>query len=169
MSGAQFQQFSATLDWLIASDDKIELFEFVLQKIIHRHLALQFGATRTTTLQYYTLKPLVPDCAVILSALARVGSADPGEIETAFATGAPQLRAPAGADLALLPADQCGVDAIGAALDRLALSAPILKKNLIEACAQVVGADGVIVAAEAELLRAVADTLDCPLPPFLAE
>jgi uncharacterized tellurite resistance protein B-like protein len=43
---------------------------------------------------------------------------------------------------------------------------PIIKKNLIEAAARVVGADGVILEAEAELLRAIADTLDCPMPPL---
>jgi uncharacterized tellurite resistance protein B-like protein len=33
----------------------------------------------------------------------------------------------------------------------------------------VVGADGVILETEAELLRAIADTLDCPMPPFVPE
>ena len=56
---------------------------------------------------------------------------------------------------------------IDAALNRLAQAAPIIKKNLLEACIHTVGADGVILEAEAELLRAVADTLDCPMPPFV--
>jgi hypothetical protein len=76
------------------------------------------------------------------------------------------LRAPANVELALLPREQCGVGSLDAALDRLALAAPIIKKNLLEACIRVVGADEVIQEAEAELLRAVADTLDCPMPPL---
>ena len=72
----QFNQFSQTLQWLIESDGKIELFEFVLQKIVLRHLTLQFSGARPPVAQYYTLKPLVPDCAVVLSALANVGSSD---------------------------------------------------------------------------------------------
>jgi hypothetical protein len=163
----QFDQFSQTLQWLIESDGKIELFEFMLQKIVLRHLTLQFSGARPPVAQYYTLKPLVPDGAVVLSALANVGSSDAAKIEKAFATGAPYLRAPDGADLALLPREQCGVDQIDTALNRLALAVPTIKKNLIEACVYTVGADGVIVESEAELLRAVADTLDCPIPPFL--
>jgi Zn-dependent protease with chaperone function len=163
----QFNQFSQTLQWLIESDGKIELFEFVLQKIVLRHLTLQFSGARPPVAQYYTLKPLVPDCAVVLSALANVGSSDAGEIQKAFATGAPYLRAPDGTDLALLPREQCGVDQIDAALNRLALAVPTIKKNLIEACVHTVGADGVMTETEAELLRAVADTLDCPIPPFV--
>jgi uncharacterized tellurite resistance protein B-like protein len=60
------------------------------------------------------------------------------------------------------------VTQIDASLDRLAQAAPIIKKNLLEACIHTVGADGVILEAEAELLRTVADTLDCPMPPFVA-
>jgi Zn-dependent protease with chaperone function len=163
----QFNQFSQTLQWLIESDGKIELFEFVLQKIVLRHLASRFSGARPPVAQYYTLKPLVPDCAVVLSALANVGSSDAGEIQKAFATGAPYLRAPEGTDLALVPGEQCGVDQIDTALNRLTLAVPTIKKNLIEGCVYTVGADGVMTENEAELLRAVADTLDCPIPPFV--
>jgi Zn-dependent protease with chaperone function len=190
-----YAQFSGALEWLVGSDGQVELFEFVLQKIIRHHLAPRFAPSRPPAVQYYTLKPLVPDCAAILSALAHVGavlpaqraagivSAEPFKIaeesfvggapasqrdvaQNAFDTGAPYLRAPANMPLELLPLEQCGVDVIGAALDRLALAAPIIKKNLLDACARVVGADGVILEAEAEVLRAVADTLDCPIPPL---
>ena len=78
LTAEQFKQFSQTLQWLIGSDGKVELFEFVLQKIVLHHLAPQFGRTRPPTVQYYTLKPLVPDCVVVLSALANVGSNDAG-------------------------------------------------------------------------------------------
>jgi len=167
LTAEQFKQFSQTLEWLIGSDGKVELFEFVLQKIVLHHLAPQFGAARPSAVQYYTLKPLVPDCAVVLSALATVGNNDAAEIQKAFEQGAPYLRAPNDGDLQLLPCEECGVQPLDAALDRLAQAVPIIKKNLLEACVQTVGADGVIVESEAELLRAIADTLDCPMPPFV--
>ena len=167
LSAEQFRQFSQTLQWLIESDGKVELFEFVLQKIVLRNLTPKFSGARPPVAQYYTLKPLVPDCAVVLSALANVSSNDAAQVEKAFETGAPYLRAPNDGDLSLLPRDQCGVTQIDAALNRLALAVPAIKRNLIEACVYAVGADGVIVESEAELLRAVADTLDCPIPPFV--
>ena len=163
----QFTQFSQALRWLVESDGKVELFEFVLQKIILHHLAPQFGQTPRAVVQYYSLKPLVPDCAVLLSALANVGSTDAAEIQKAFATGMPYLRAPDETDLVLLPREQCGVKEIDPALNRLAQASPLIKKNLLEACIHVVGADGVIQESEAELLRAFADTLDCPMPPLM--
>jgi hypothetical protein len=165
----QFSQFSSTLEWLINSDGQIAMFEFVLQKIVMRNLTPKYSDMKPAPVQFYTLKPLVPDCAVVLSALAYEGSNDPAEIQKAFETGLPYLRAGDVAPAELLPRDQCGVDAISAALDRLTLAVPIIKRNLIEASAHVVGADGVIQESEAELLRAVADTLDCPIPPLQAQ
>src|SRR5208282_3013212 len=91
LTAEQFNQFSQTLQWLIESDGKIELFEFVLQKIILHHLGPQFTGTRPPTVQFYTLKPLVPDCVVLLSALANAGSGDADEVQKAFAQGAPYL------------------------------------------------------------------------------
>ena len=167
MSPDDYPKFSDTMQWLVECDGKVELFEFVLQKIVLRHLDSQFNATRKQVIQYYTLKPLVPDAAVVLSALANVGSSDTAEIAKAFETGAPYLRAPGDTELQLLPAEKCGVDEIDAALTRLALAVPTIKKNLLDACVHVVGADGVITESEAELLRAIADTLDCPMPPMM--
>ncbi len=160
------EQFSHALQWLTESDGQIEIFEFVLQKIVRRHLASQSGETRPTSIQYHTLKPLVPDCSVVLSALANVSSSNAGEIEKGFQAGASLLRAKA-AGLQLLPREKSGLEQLDTALDRLALAAPQIKKNVLEACVQVVGADGLIQEREAELLRAIADTLDCPIPPFV--
>ena len=167
LTAADFGRFLGTLDWLVASDGQIELFEFVLQKAVRRHLAPQFGLARPAPVQYYALKPLLPDCAVILSALAGVSSPDPDEVERAFATGLPALRLPPGTDLDLLPPDECDLEQISTALDRLGLAAPLIKGNLLAACVAVVSADGVIIEEEAELLRAIADSLDCPIPPVI--
>jgi tellurite resistance protein len=41
------------------------------------------------------------------------------------------------------------------------------KRNILLACAQTVAADGQVQVREAELLRAIADALDCPIPPFV--
>ncbi len=129
LNADQFTQFSQTLQWLIQSDGKVELFEFVLQKIVLHHLAPQFGQAPRAVVQYYSLKPLVPDCAVLLSALANVGSSDDAEIQKAFATGMPYLRAPDETDLVLLPREQCGVNQIDAALNRLAQASPLDQKE----------------------------------------
>ncbi|MCX7677501.1 MAG: M48 family metallopeptidase, partial [Alteraurantiacibacter sp.] len=66
----EFGRFTQTLQWLIESDRQIDLFEYMLQKVIVRHLMPHFAKARPPVTQYYTLNPLLPDCAVLLSALA---------------------------------------------------------------------------------------------------
>lgn len=162
----EFERFQQTQKWLIESDEQIDLFEFVLQRIIERNLARQFTPAKPAVTQFYTMKPLVPDAQVLLSALARVSSADEAEVAKAFEAGAPYARS---GDLLLnlLPQDQCGLQQIDSALNRLALAVPQIKKNILEAGVRIVGADGVIQEREAELLRAIAEALDCPIPPFV--
>jgi len=52
-------------------------------------------------------------------------------------------------------------------LDRLARCPAGVRRNIIMAAGKTVVADGTVTVREAELLRAVAETLDCPLPPFV--
>ncbi|MBI5775230.1 MAG: M48 family metalloprotease [Verrucomicrobia bacterium] len=167
LSPEDYRRFSETLQWLIHSDAQLDLFEFTLQKIIRRHLEPQFAPARRAVVQYYSIKPLLPDCGVLLSTLARIGSEDATEIEAAFRQAVPHLRIPGSDGPWLLPRELCTLESVDAALNRLAATVPLIKKNLMEACIQVVGADGVIHEREAELLRAVGDTLDCPIPPFV--
>ena len=128
LTAQEFEQFSTTLQWLINSDGQMALFEFVLQKIVMRNLGPKFGRVAPRTVQFYTLKPLIPDCVVVLSALAQVGSNNAAEVRKAFDAGVPYLRPPDSVSIELLPVDQCGVGALNDALDRLALSVPIIKK-----------------------------------------
>ncbi len=162
----EYRDFRRTLKWLVESDRQIDLFEFILQKVIRRHLDPQFEKTRPPVIQFHSLRPLLPDCALLLSALAQIGHSQDPEVQHAFRAGVPYLRSPNG-EVALLPRAQCGLAPIDVALNRLAQAAPQIKKYLLDACVHVVGADGVIQEREAELLRAIADTLDCPIPPFL--
>lgn len=162
----EYQQFTQTLQWLMESDEQLDLFEFVLQKIIRRQIDPHFTNIKPPVAQYYSIKPLAEDGAVLLSALAHVGHTDAAEINNAYQKGLSYLRAP-DAPNTVLVAEACGLEQIDAALNRMALAVPQIKKNLIEAAVNVIGADGSIHEHEAELLRAIADTLDCPIPPFV--
>jgi Zn-dependent protease with chaperone function len=166
-SRIQYEQFGQAVRQLIECDGEIDLFEYVLQKIVLRHLDPQFNGARKPVVQYYALKPLAPECSVLLSALAHIGQDDPAQAEAAFQRGAQPLAYQAQVPLGFLPDADCDLPQVDAALDRLNQAVPQIKKNLLNACAQTVAADGLIQEAEAELLRAIGDTLDCPIPPFV--
>jgi Zn-dependent protease with chaperone function/uncharacterized tellurite resistance protein B-like protein len=167
LSPGQFEQFRAAVQKLVESDGEIDLLEYVLQKIVLRHLEPHFQQARKPTIQYYAIKPLSGDCVVLLSALAYLGQEETDKIQFAFQQGASLLSYATQAELQLLPEEQCELAQVDAALNRLGQAVPQIKKNVLNACAQTVAADGVIQEMEAELLRAIADTLDCPIPPFI--
>ncbi len=163
----QFQQFRAAIETLAASNDKADLFAYMLQKIVARHLDTYFLPKRRPVTQFYALHPLAHDCGVLLSATAYAGQENATELSAAFAKGAEWLRQAAHCEIPLLPPDECDLSNMDAALERLSQAVPQIKKNLLGACVQTVAADGVIQQGEAELLRAIADALDCPVPPFV--
>lgn len=167
LTAVQYQDFTETLEWLVDSDGQLELFEFVVQRSVQRHLAPLFGQTARRPVQYYVLGPLLPDAFLILSALANLGSTDPAACDQAFAAGVTALCLPLGSTAKRLPLEQCGLDPIGTALDHLVQAAPQLKRRVLAACGAVVGVFGTVSRDEAELLRAIADSLDCPVPPAL--
>jgi len=167
LSPAQYLQFSKATQALIEADGEVDLFEYVLQKIVLRNLDTQFSGARKVVVQFYALTPLAPDCSVLLSALAHVSSEDPAQCQAAFQQGARILSAAARAPMTYVTSEQCNLSQVDTALNRLNQTVPQIKKTVLNACVQVVAADGVIQEMEAELLRAIADALDCPMPPFL--
>jgi Zn-dependent protease with chaperone function/uncharacterized tellurite resistance protein B-like protein len=161
-----YERFERCVRLVAEADCEIDLFEYTVLKTLVRHLEPQFKQRERDIVQFYSLQPLLPDCAVLLSALAHFGHTDKEAVVKAFATGVPHLRHGVTV-LSLLQAADCGLGPVDDALRRLAQAVPQIKKNVLEACAHTVAADGVVQPNEAELLRAIADALDCPIPPFV--
>ena len=132
-----------------------------------RHLETHFLPARKTVTQFYDLRPLAHDCGVLLSATAYAGQENATQAHAAFLQGAELLSHIARCEIPWLPPDLCDLSHLDVALERLSQAVPQIKKNVLNACAQTVAADGIIQEREAELLRAIADSLDCPIPPFV--
>ncbi|MBX3745328.1 MAG: M48 family metallopeptidase [Verrucomicrobiae bacterium] len=166
LSPDQYAGFERLLRQLIEADQQMDLFEYALDKMLRRHLAPHFGAKPGRVTQYHALNPLLPDCAVVLSVLARVGHDSPEAVQAAFLDGMRALGVDAVAS-GIRVEEKAGLSEVEVALDRLGLASPPIRGRVLNACAQAVASDGQISQREGELLRAIADTLDCPLPPFL--
>lgn len=164
LSPAQVEAFKAALRALVEADAAISLFEYTLQRMVLRHLELAAGKPARRPIYYSDLPAILPRVTVVLSTLAYYGRADHAAAAQAFAAGFNALDAGAGD---ILPPAQCGLPQVDEALTVLALAAPQLKKQVLNACVACISADGQTTIAEAELLRAIADSLDCPIPPLL--
>ena len=110
---------------------------------------------------------LETEASVLITTLAHFGSDDPEDAHRAFRAGAAEIELGIGGELPMADRRDCGLQQIGAALDKFDLAAPMLKKSLLTACGRAVMADEKVVSEEAELVRAIADTIGCPIPPFI--
>ena len=164
MAREQFDYFTHLLETLAAADEQIDLFEFSLSKLVIRHLEPNFLKERKKPAQVYSLKRFGHECSVLISSLACTAGSDAETMQTAYQAGAAHLAA--ATKLNQLPAAECGLQELDQSLVALVGVGPNLKRQLIEAAAATVSADGYLQIQEAELLRAISDSLNCPMPPL---
>lgn len=166
LEAASLDAFAQTLDELVHADGRVTPFEFALQRLVLRTLSIS-RAPSAAVVQIYSFQAVADEISTVLSALAHASSADPAEAARAFQAGADQLKLVQDR-LRLLPEPESDLGRLDAALDKLAGASGPIKQRLLVAAARVVGADGVVLVEEAELLRAVAASLDVPVPPLAA-
>jgi len=161
LDAAARERFVTTLDELVHADTKVTPFEFALQKMLLHQLKLA-GAPQARV-DFHSFQAVADDIAVVLSILARAGHQDEPAVVGAFLAGTAQLPLIQNS-LALQRAGSDDLTPLDRALDRLAVSSLPIKKRLLLAAASVIGSDGTITVEEGELFRAIAVTLDCPMP-----
>jgi Zn-dependent protease with chaperone function len=155
---AALDRFFTTLDELVHADGRVTPFEYALQKMLLHQLALaQKPAQRV---QFDSFDAVRGEIAVVLSALAHLSAKDSAP---AFAEGAAQMPVIA-SQLALCAPAACGLEQVDAALDKLAVSSLPIKQRLLVAAGHVIASDGTVTVEEGELYKALAATLDCPMP-----
>ncbi|MEL6897259.1 MAG: TerB family tellurite resistance protein [Planctomycetota bacterium] len=174
MSKGQYTRFMQIIESLVRADKQVRLFEWMLFRVLQRHLSPQFQGVRSPVVKYYGLKRLAPQISVLLSAVA-YASAEEEDLKAGRSQALIQQSISASAKnlaelvagVQLRPADQCGLREIQASLETLSTAAPRLRGRVVDACAEAVLADGKVTVQEAELLRGIADLLDCPIPPII--
>lgn len=165
ISPEQYASFRAVTVSLIEADRRIEVFEWVLLRIVERHLDAHFGSAAPPRTRHYAIHALADPCEMLLSVLVRAGHPDEPGAQRAFnhaAATLPELT------ISLNTPQNCNLLNLGRALDELARTAPKVKRRIIMAALAAINADETVTAREAELLRGIADALDCPIPPILA-
>ena len=158
LDAAGLDRFAATLDELVHADGRVTPFEYALQKMLLGQLRL--AQTPNRGVQFDSFDGVSQEISVVLSALATLSAKDTA---AAFAAGSDQLPLLAG-KLVLLAPEACGLAQVDVALDKLAVSSLPIKKRLLVAAAHVIANDGEVSTAEGELYRALAATLDVPMP-----
>lgn len=165
MSSEQHARFVANVEWLTAADREVDLFEYALRALIQRRLQPVFGTVNKVPIQFYDLKPLASDACHLMSCIAYWGADVMDDAARAFSAGVAKMGI---GERQISDVKQCGLDTVDKAIEKLNQSSPVIKKRVIQGCIECIALDGKITVSEAELVRAIADGLDCPIPPIEA-
>lgn len=153
----------ASTETLIRDDGRLSLFELAMHTFLSRHLTMD--SSRVVPVRYRSYRPVEAQLQVVFSLMARAGADDAenrqrlyGEAMAGFTSGRKTTELLA----------EVTVSQLRQALMTLNRLSPLLKPGIIDACCHCVLADGQVRTTEYELIRLMADQLDCPMPPLQA-
>lgn len=159
-SPQQYQIFKRNLIILIRADQAVDVFEWSLYRILVHNLDPSSAKQNSG----YKLKQTQAACQLLLSVLAAAGNQDPVAAQQAYAAAAQQLGLNS---VGMVTADKLQLSLLDKALEQLNQLKPLEKPKLLKAMVACIQHDQIVSAEEAELFRAIADSLDCPVPPLL--
>jgi Zn-dependent protease with chaperone function len=164
LPSTEVERFMDTTLALVKLDEKVTLFEYALLTILKSQLTSKGRASYRS--RYGSIWGVEAEARAVLSAFARVGASDDALAGSAYEASLKRLG------LKTTTAPMAMGQAVGLlepSLDKLVQLAPPIKKKLIAACADCIIHDGAVEVSEGELLRAVCERLDCPMPPIVPD
>ncbi len=163
LSPNQFVQFKTVVEHIIASDQSVNLREWVIQRFLLQQLDEFFGFRKPIRAKHASLEVVRNDVGVILSLIAHIEHKDGDAATAAFNSGAQEAGL---APLEMLAGSAFKLSMLDRALDNLMLLRPLVKPRLLRACVAVIFYDGKSTTAGIELVRTISTCLDCPMPPL---
>jgi Zn-dependent protease with chaperone function len=158
MTTVQRLEFLNTLGTIIRSDKRYTLNEFVILTIIKQHLSANAG--RADVVKYHSFKYLMEDVRILLSMMVLCSGQSAERKSTAWKRA---INTFTSADVSMIEVSAKPAQ-ISQALEKIRQTPMLLRKSFIDVCADLVMDDGIIMPAEAELLRAICESIDCPMP-----
>jgi hypothetical protein len=150
-----------TVNGLVEADGRIDVFEYLLARIIALHLRESYNPHRVKVAGNRSLASCRNEILAVLAVVAGHGHDNPAEQQAAFNAGLESL--PFGSE-ASMPRSDDWVNALDTALARLDRLKSSEKEKLVRALAGTVLHDGRLEPSELELLRAICDLIHVPLP-----
>ena len=167
LTDQQYEAFTSMVDRLIWADDKVSFDEFILEQVLmHRLEMARFDANRKVV-QFHSFGGVIGEIEIVLSCVAHVGHDNEREVRMSFSEAMDQLPPAVAEKISYRPPERWTYSNVSACLERLSKASPKIKKAVIDACAHCVMGDDAVVIREAEILRAICESLDVPLPPFI--
>lgn len=142
---------------LIDIDTKFTLYEFIYFSLVEKYLGKQEPNRKIIS----SWQPVINDIAVLLAAVVLASGNSPENQQTIFLQ---TLRSYTEQDFSAMLVRPPSLESLQEATQKLNRLSPLLKQPLIDACVDCILHDFQVTTHEANLLRAICERLDCPMP-----
>lgn len=132
------RRFIKTTRALIAADREVSLFEYMLQRIVERHLLRHSEGASFSRVKYYRLEQISESVELLSQTMTKFGSQD-------------------------FDLNKSEIEALDKTLNTCEMASPKVKNQLLHHIKQLALKDGKLTNKETELLRTVADAIGCVL------
>lgn len=166
MSKQQFQEFSSLIKKLIKADDKIDLKEWIIQRMLLQHLKEYLGLRKKALSSLFVIGSARHAIETVLSLLSYIEHSTKEEAKLSFDIAKKSIGASA---FQHLEKKALTLKTLDKAVDQLEQLKPPLKQKFLNAAIHCIAHDGEIKKQSYELLRAIASCIDTPLPPIYAK
>jgi hypothetical protein len=175
LSTSQMVSLIEESERLILADDKVKMGEWLVKRMVTNQLKRSKDPLAKSVGSASAAMPDTTSAvSVLISALAWSGQSpdlDPSESQSsanhAVAKAGPMLAGVmTKSPTQCLPRTMINAERLDAALGRLVKESAKVRLAVIRAAAEVIQADEVVTRREFDMVRVVADSLDCPLPPI---
>ena len=160
LSKAQYRVFSSNIGELIVSDGKVDLFEWVLHRIMTQSLYSQFEKIKPPRGKVKNILRLEKEIAQLFSILASHSHADKQRCEHSYNEAVRTLDI----SLSFKHADYFDFRQLNTIMEKIRELSPRAKEKVISAADVCIKADNSVSVEERVLLQGICATLDCPLP-----
>jgi Zn-dependent protease with chaperone function len=161
LSTNQFIQFERAINKIIVADKKVDLIEWVIQRLVLQQLNEHFGLRKPPKARHSTLGAVKADAETLMSLIAYVEHEDDSEAANAFDHGKKEIGATA---LNIVPREELSLNTLNQSLDNLMQLKPLVKPRILLAMVAIVLSDSKTTPRGVELVRTISTCLDCPMP-----
>lgn len=156
LSKWEHRKFRNTIHELVHIEKALTPFDYCLHMVLVHKLDCYFAQDMGGANHQLSVRKTLPACETIIAVLSHQGSQAEG-----FNAG---MQALLGRKISRRFPSSPNIKEFDLAIKKLTQAPPPVRKQLLQACAECMRHDDHVDASKAELLRALAHSLDCPTP-----
>lgn len=167
LSAEEIHLFISYAKQLVAADQKISMFEWILLKLLTNHINPKTNVRVRGQIKYKTIGPLEQDIRVILSAMIHLCfKTDSDQMNSVYQKALKHITLKS---WPIFSRKDLSIRMLHNSLERMDHASFTIKDDLLRALSSIVSIDPNHATEGVELLRAIGSTLHCPIPPLVTD